>query len=143
MLVAEVMHACTIVAASQTVSEVAGIMEEHLTSSALVKKDELVKGIVTERDILRKVVAKGINPDTTRVSDIMSSPLITIGEHASLYEASEMMDKHGIRRLVVTNGEQIVGIINTAIVSKNLRYITAREKLFIRPEYPLTEVNFF
>ncbi len=139
MYVGDVMHACTILSADMFVSEAAKLMDEHLTSSVLVREDGIVRGIVTERDILRKIVAKGKNPDHTRVSEIMNTPLITIDENSTLYEASELMDRHNIRRLVVTNSDKIVGIVNTTIVSRNLRYITAREKLFIRPEYTLTE----
>lgn len=143
MEVREVMHACTIVDGEQTVSEAAKVMEEHLASSVLVRENGLVRGIVTERDILRKLVAKNQNPDTTTVADIMSSPLLTIEDSASLYEASEVMDRNDIRRLVVVNEGNIVGIVNTTTVSKNLRYLIGREKLFTRQEYQLTELGFF
>ena len=140
MYVGDVMHACTILSADMSVSEAAKIMEEHLTSSILVREDGVVKGVVTERDILRKIVAKSRNPDHTRLSEIMNTPLIKIDENATLYEASELMDSHNIRRLVVTSSDnRIIGVVNTTIVSRNLRYITAREKIFIRPEYTLTE----
>ena len=92
MLVAEVMHACTIVAAGQTVSEVAGIMEEHLTSSALVKKDELVKGIVTERDILRKVVAKGINVHAQKILEAARQYGIPVVRNVPLAHALNKLD---------------------------------------------------
>src|SRR3989338_1190202 len=107
MLVSDVMHACTIVDAGESVSEVAKLMDEHLTSAVLVRKDNVIKGIVTERDILRKVVAKGKDPDHMSISQIMTFPLITVHEHASLLEASDIMEQHGIRRLVVTEGQQI------------------------------------
>ncbi|MBI2545865.1 CBS domain-containing protein [Candidatus Woesearchaeota archaeon] len=143
MEVGEVMHACTIVEAEQSVSEAARLMDEHLASAVLVRDNGLVRGIVTERDILRKVVANKRNPDATSVAEIMSYPLITIDENASLFEASEMMDRNNIRRVVVVNGGNITGIVNTTTVSKNLRYILGREKLFVRPEYQLTELGFF
>jgi len=136
------MHACTIVNADLSVSEVAKMMDENLTSSILVRKEGVVQGIVTERDILRKIVAKGKNPDAINISEIMNSPLITVEENSTLYEASELMDKLNIRRLVVTNGDKIAGIINTTIVSKNLRYLTARAKIFARPEYSLSEWSY-
>jgi len=142
MYVGEVMHACTIVNADLSVSEVAKMMDENLTSSILVRKEGVVQGIVTERDILRKIVAKGKNPDAINISEIMNSPLITVEENSTLYEASELMDKLNIRRLVVTNGDKIAGIINTTIVSKNLRYLTARAKIFARPEYSLSEWSY-
>ena len=143
MEVSEVMHVCTIVDAAQSVSEAAKLMDEHLASAVLVRDSGLVKGIVTERDILRKVVASKRNPDATTVAEIMSSPLITIDENSSLYEASELMDRENIRRVVVVNAGAIVGIVNTTTVSKNLRYLIGREKLFVRPEYQLTELGFF
>ena len=143
MLVSDVMHACTIVDAGEAVSEVAKLMDEHLTSAVLVRKDGVITGIMTERDILRKVVAKGKDPEHISIGQVMSMPLVTISENASLLEASELMEQKGIRRLVVTVGEQIRGIVNTTTISNNMKYITARDRLYARPSYKLQEIGFF
>jgi CBS domain-containing protein len=64
-----------------------------------------VAGVVTERDVLRKVVAAGLDPATTPVSAIMSKPAITIGVGATVDEAAALMRKHHIRHLVVLDDQ--------------------------------------
>lgn len=67
-------------------------------------------GIVTERDLVLKVMALDKNPKNTVVSDCMSSPLITIDPDKSIEEAVETMKKHGFRRLPVVKNNIIYGI---------------------------------
>ena len=77
----------------------------------ITDKDRFV-GIVTERDILRKVVAKGKDPRTTSVYEIMNSPLITTHKDTLLPDALSIFRKHYIRRLLITDDDgKIVGII--------------------------------
>jgi CBS domain-containing protein len=67
-------------------------------------------GIVTERDLVLKVMAKDKNPNEIKVSECMSSPLITIDPDKSIEEAVETMKKHGFRRLPVVKSDVIYGI---------------------------------
>jgi CBS domain-containing protein len=67
-------------------------------------------GIVTERDILRKLV-EADEYKTLKVSDVMSSPLITIDGQAAIGEAADLITEKGIRRLLVTIDGKIRGII--------------------------------
>jgi CBS domain-containing protein len=85
------------------VSEATRIMKEKGISSVLVssKKGAEPTGIVTERDILYKVVAENKEPFKTTLKEIMSSPIITINEDASVKDAVSLMRSKGIRRLVV------------------------------------------
>jgi membrane protein YqaA with SNARE-associated domain len=76
-------------------------------------------GIVTERDFVRRVIAKNL-PFETTVSEIMSKPLITIDPDASLREAAGVMVKHNIRRLPVFKGNKLVGIIVVADFARQL-----------------------
>ena len=69
-------------------------------------------GIVTERDFVTKVAAEG-RPLFTEISEIMSSPLITIGPEETIWEASEMMKEKLIHKLPVKENEQIIGIVTT------------------------------
>ena len=69
-------------------------------------------GIVTERDFVTKVAAEG-RPLFTEISEIMSSPLITIGPEETIWEASEMMKEKLIHKLPVEENGQIVGIVTT------------------------------
>lgn len=69
-------------------------------------------GIVTETDIVRKVIAKGSDPTATMVEHVMSSPILTIAAERSMLDASHMMENHHIRHLCVVEGEEIVGLIS-------------------------------
>jgi len=69
-------------------------------------------GIVTERDLVLKVMAEEKNPKEIKISECMSSPLVTIDPDKSIEEAVELMKKHGFRRLPVVKNEIIYGIFS-------------------------------
>jgi CBS domain-containing protein len=76
---------------------------------AIVVEDRLV-GIVTDRDLVRRGLAKGFGPDA-RVDIVMSAPVVTIDADAELREAFNLLSRRGIRRLAVMRGDQFVGMI--------------------------------
>ncbi len=130
------MHSVTKVLSDTTISEAARIMDKKSIGSVLIEEDSKIIGIMTERDILRKIVAKGRNPDETKVKDIMNQPIITIGINEDVMEASRKMDEHKIRRLIVTENDKIVGKITANSIARNLKYALARDTSFYtRPEY--------
>jgi CBS domain-containing protein len=67
-------------------------------------------GIVTERDLVLKVMAEEKNPKEVKISECMSSPLVTIDPDSHIEEAVETMKKHGFRRLPVVKNDIIYGI---------------------------------
>jgi CBS domain-containing protein len=78
-------------------------------------------GIVTERDLVSKVLAEGIDAKNVLVRDIMSTPLITVGPNSSLTTAAELMAQYRIRRLVVVDGTgNLVGIVTTGDIARSL-----------------------
>ena len=85
------------------------MLELKIGSVVVSDGGELV-GIVTERDLLEKVIAAGKDPAKTSLGDVMSSPLITIEARAGLGEATSMMLQRNIRRLIATENGKIVGI---------------------------------
>ena len=89
------------VASQDTVASAARAMTERNVGAAAVIDGAAVLGVVTERDVMRKVVAAGRDPDSTRVRDIMSSPALSIGLKTPVATAAELMRKHHIRHLVV------------------------------------------
>jgi len=99
------------VSATDSVAEAARTMQKADTTEAMVVSGSVPQGIVTERDILYKVVAAGSNPTEVKVRDIMSSPVHTVDEASSVGEAIAEMSKLGIRRLGVTKNGKLVGII--------------------------------
>ena len=75
-------------------------------------------GIITERDILYKVVASGLVPQEVKSRDVMSSPLQTIEASSKVAEAISKMSKLGVRRLVVTRNGEMAGLVTQkAVVS--------------------------
>lgn len=97
-----------------TVMDVASLMTSKNVSCILVidkDKNEYI-GIITERDIVRKVVAKGVDASSYMVKGVMSSPLVTIESSKTIFEAGDIMDQKKVRHLAVTEGGDLVGVIS-------------------------------
>jgi len=83
-------------------------------------------GMVSERDIIKQVVAQDRDPSTTPVSDIMSTPLHMIDPDEDLAKVTQMMRKHGVRKLIVAKDNIIQGVITSKDVSNKFQdYIKA------------------
>jgi CBS domain-containing protein len=95
-----------------SVMEAAKIMTTKDISSILIKSGNEFVGIITDRDIISMVVALGLDAKDIIVGEIMSKPLITINKNACIDEAAEKMRDNKIRRLIVKNKGDIVGIIS-------------------------------
>ncbi len=67
-------------------------------------------GVITARDVVFKVLAKGINPNDIKVSSIAARPIVCVDREVTLTEAAELMEKSHIARLFVCEGEKIVGV---------------------------------
>lgn len=130
-LVRSWMRSKTIVSSEASIVEVAEVMASEDVGSVLVTLSGVEKGILTERDLTRKVLAKGLDPKTTMAKDVMSTPLLTIPQDATLWEAAETMSKKRIRRLpVVDESGKVVGVISTRIISYALPFMkTAKSRM--------------
>jgi len=96
----------------ETVHSIAKRMVEYGVGSAVIMDGKKPVGIVTEKDLIAKVVAKNKSPASVKVKEVMSSPLITIKPTTSVREAAEIMIKRGIRRLPIVNDSgELLGII--------------------------------
>jgi CBS domain-containing protein len=91
------------VAPDDTVVQAARAMIERGVGAATVIDGARVAGVVTERDVLKKIVAAGRDPVSTRVRDIMSSPALSVGVKTTVAAAAELMRKNHIRHLVVVD----------------------------------------
>ncbi len=100
-----------VVGEEASVREVAVEMRARGHTSVLISREGYPVGIVTERDILYRVVAEGRDPNNTKIREIMSSPLITISPKAKLSEAIALMASRQVRRLVVVEGKKILGVL--------------------------------
>ena len=100
------------VSLTTTVSQIAKMMEQGGIGAVLVKKNDNLVGIVTDRDFATKIAANNLSLDTA-AEKIMSSPLVTINYDESISAAAERMSSKKIRKLAVTNNGNIVGLITS------------------------------
>jgi CBS domain-containing protein len=82
--------------------------------------DNQLKGMVTDRDIAIKVVAEGRDPSLVKAGELAEGKPVTIGADDSVEEALGTMGKHGVRRLPVIDGHDLVGMVTQADVARNL-----------------------
>ena len=92
--------------------EAARLMVDKDIGSLIANRDGLPFGIVTERDLMEKIVAGGADPAKVTVGDVMTAPLATVDASASLIDAARKMVEKNIKRLVVTEHEKIIGIVS-------------------------------
>jgi signal-transduction protein with cAMP-binding, CBS, and nucleotidyltransferase domain len=99
------------VKADASVEEAAKEMDEKKVSCLLVKQNEESVGIITPSDLVKRVMAKGLDPKTTKIDSVMSKPLITINHYLTRSDANEMMQRKRIKHIAVTEGTNVLGIL--------------------------------
>ncbi|MFQ5782992.1 MAG: cyclic nucleotide-binding/CBS domain-containing protein [Nitrosopumilus sp.] len=102
-----------------TVFQIAKMMEQGGISAIFVKENETFVGIVTDRDFAIKIAVNKLSFDIT-AKQVMSSPLITIDHNKPISEAAKLMGDKKIRKLAVSDNEQIVGILRSIDLVKYL-----------------------
>jgi CBS domain-containing protein len=95
------------------------IMLEKNVGYLVVLENAQPAGIVTERDLVLKVMAKAKDPSRVRVREVMSKPLVSIDPEATVEEAVRTMAKHGIRRLPVVRNNILYGIFTSRDLAKH------------------------
>jgi CBS domain-containing protein len=113
--------------------DAAKIMLQRNVDYLIVLEKAQPAGIVTERDLVLKVMAKGEDPLKMRVSECMSAPIVTTDPDAAIEEAVKIMAKHGIRRLPVVRDTIIYGVFTSQDLAKNFNKYEgklAREIIF-------------
>ncbi len=121
MSVKDIMHPATIVEPDMSMLEIARLMREKSIGSVLVRAHPIY-GIITERDIVISIIAKGADPKSIKAKDVMNKLQYTIDASESIQKASELFNLHPIRRLPVVEGGEIIGMITTRDVAKRLAF---------------------
>lgn len=135
MIVREAMSSPAItVSEDDEIIEVARVMDENNIGAVIVlDKEARPVGIVTERDIVVRVVAKGLSPGRVKAGEVMSSPLITVESETPLIDAMMQMNRLKIRRLGVTYKGSLVGVVTERdilrIVPTMIEIIRERSKI--------------
>ncbi len=127
--------AVKVVRPDTSMKEVVATMNKFSIGSIVVVQAEHPVGIITERDILRRLVEPCLAPETLRAREVMTSPVISISETASIDEAAQLMTKKRIKRLLVVNNGRLVGILTyTDIVTQVPKMLVILEEL-VRPQH--------
>ncbi|SEF23182.1 CBS domain-containing protein [Amycolatopsis pretoriensis] len=114
--------------ASDTVHDAARTMARlNVGALPICGEDDRLKGMVTDRDIVVKVLAEGKDPRAIRVGDLAQGEVVTIGADDGAEEILRTMSEHRVRRLPVIDGHDLVGIVAQADVARALTNPTAGE----------------
>jgi CBS domain-containing protein len=97
-----------------TLKQAGQLMQKYKVGSLIVDDGSRYIGIITDSDLTRKAIAKGLDPNMTTVASCMSRSLVTIEEDETLAESMSLMKKHGIRHLPVTADATIIGILSVS-----------------------------
>ena len=107
--------------ASATLKEAGKAMVDHQISALLVVHEGQYVGIISDKRLAREGAAQGLDPEKTLVSTIMRRDILTIRSDQPIKEAQTFMKENGVRHLVVTEQETIIGIVS---ISDLIRYYT-------------------
>jgi malate dehydrogenase (oxaloacetate-decarboxylating) len=121
--------------------ELSKMLRERKRYSAIIMEADKPVGIVTDHDLLDKVMAEGKDPKLVKAMDIMSSPLFSIEPNASLKDAARLMNEKGIRRLPVVEKGQLLGLVAVEDLARSLGRKSFAEEVFEAmakyPPYPM------
>jgi len=130
------------VGANDTLREIIQKMVKFHIGSVVVVQEQRPIGIITERDVLIRLAQATANLDLVKAKDLMSGPVLTISENQTVEEASKFMTQNHIKKLVVTRGERLVGIVTSTDIMRSASRLTddartrALEWIWRRPEEP-------
>jgi CBS domain-containing protein len=99
------------------------LMAESKVSSVIIKDDDTIKGIVTERDLIKKILLPGKNPKQMKLADIMTIKIISVPSNAQIHEVSDLMHSRNIRHLPVIDGNKLMGVISQTDIVKETHKI--------------------
>lgn len=119
----------------KTILECAKIMAKKKVGSLLIVGDTILQGIITEKDLVH-FIARGLNPETAKVSEIMTKKVQTISPEEDLYEAITRMKREKVRRLPVVNKKKLLGMLtlNDVMKIQPALFDLLREQAHIRLE---------
>ena len=127
--VSEIMTRRVVTADPDTnVADIARRMAEENVGCIIVKDNGQPIGIITERDIVRKLVSKDLKPTSVTIRELMSEPIITVSPDTSLLDVTKKMSQLDIRRFPVVKGGKMIGIVSetdVVSVSSDLELIRA------------------
>ena len=110
-----------------TVLDAIGLMAKHETGSVLVMRGKSLLGILSERDYTRKVALKGRASATTPVSEIMSTPVVTVAPDETIQRCMKVMTERRFRHLAVVDNGQVIGVVSIGDLVKAMLELQQQE----------------
>lgn len=98
--------------ADASVRSACKLMSEQGVGAVVIMDGEVIEGIFTERDALKRVLADGRDPDTTTLAEVMSRDMVKLAPDDWAVDALRLMSQVGIRHLLVVDQERLIGIIS-------------------------------
>lgn len=112
---------CTCASTQETLADAARRMRDlDVGALPICGEDDRLAGMITDRDIVVKCVAEGKDPGSQLVQELAEGKPVTIGADDPVEEALRTMTQHGVRRLPVIDGHDLVGMLSQADVARNL-----------------------
>ncbi len=108
--------------ASASVKEAAELMDKHEIGCLIIINYQNPVGIVTERDLMRRILLKKRDLDKTEIGNIMSAPLITAQPQTDIRDAVRLMNERRIKKLPVMDNGQLVGLVSLTDIMRSLAY---------------------
>jgi CBS domain-containing protein len=101
-----------------SVKEAADIMNQHDIGCLIAVRNGKAKGIITERDLLKRVIVEGKNAKKTKIGEVMSSPLEIVAPGTSLEEALQLMFQKKIKKLPVVEKNRLLGVVSLTDIAR-------------------------
>ena len=128
------------VLASDSIGKVCEYMTDHKVGAVAVQEDDgSFCGVFSERDLLNRVVAQGVNPKVTAVGEVMSPDLVTARPEESCLVAAERMKDHDTRHLLVLDGKDYLGMVTQSDLTRAF-FDEAREERDLLKRYAFPEL---
>ncbi len=108
-----------------SIQEVVATMNKFDISSVIVVEEKRPVGIITHKDIISKVLQPRIPPEAVKALEVMSAPITTINEDASMEEAAGLMAQKNIKKLAVVRDSQLVGVITSSDIVRTQPQLTS------------------
>ena len=121
---------------SLNIAGVAVTMDLNRTHCMLVEHIDGSLGIITEKDIIRNVVARCKDPSKVRAWEIMKQPIVTADEETDIFDAVEIMRKYQVRNILVTHGEEIIGVVKRSTILNSIRFEEEGREIWFKKEMP-------
>ena len=127
---------------SATVRETAELMDRHNVGSVLIMSaDNRLEGIFTERDLVKRVVSTGANPDRTPISDVMTPDVVVVDAKTAAADVFQLMNMRKCRHIPVAAGDRILGVVSLRDLLRRDRQMKELEieqmrNYFLDPGYP-------